>query len=140
MSEESDFQKRLINQLSSVIDGMKTLNERISGNLETLGRFEVEFTKQERQGNLLRRDILDLKSDMGQFRSETNLRLQALLQRMDEIETVVDGNSPHIRALRIEASGQYNDILTAIQEGLLNNLSLRELSDRVVALERHAPG
>ncbi|PZM07951.1 hypothetical protein [Rhizobium tubonense] len=114
MSEDSEVQKRLINQLSSVIDAMKALNERISGNLETLGRFEAEFTKLSRQNNQLRNDILDVKSEVDQFRSEANQRLQALLHRMDEIENVVDGNSNRIRELRVEGRGQYNDSLTAI--------------------------
>ena len=85
MSEDFDFQKRLINQLSSVIDGMKTLNDRISGNLEAMGRFEVEFTKLSRQNNQVRGDILEVKSELSQFRVEANQRFQALLHRMDEI-------------------------------------------------------
>jgi hypothetical protein len=43
-----------------------------------------------------------------------------------------------IRELRIEVRGQYNDILTAIQDGLQNSISFRELSGRVDELERRA--
>lgn len=138
MSEDSEFQKRLISQLSSVIDGMKTLNDRISGNLDAVGRFEAEFAKLSRQNNQLRSDVLDVKSDLTQFRAEASQRLQALLHRMDEIENFVDGNSNHIRELRIEIRSQYNDILTAIQDGLQNSIASRELSDRVDELERRA--
>ncbi|NKN36570.1 hypothetical protein HFC70_09390 [Agrobacterium sp. a22-2] len=136
MSEDAEFQKRLMTQLSFVIDGMKTLNERISGNLESMGRFEAEFTKLSRQNNQLRSDLLDVKTELGQFRAEANQRLQAVLHRIDEIENAVDGNSHHIRELRIEARSQYNDILTAIQSGLQNSISSRELSERVDELER----
>lgn len=138
MSEDSEFQKRLISQLSSVIDGMKTLNDRISGNLDAVGRFEAEFAKLSRQNNQLRSDVLDVKSELTQFRAEASQRLQALLHRMDEIENFVDGNSNHIRELRIEIRSQYNDILTAIQDGLQNSIASRELSDRVDELERRA--
>ncbi|WP_154722851.1 hypothetical protein [Ciceribacter sp. T2.26MG-112.2] len=138
MSEHSEFQKRLISQLSSVIDGMKTLNDRISGNLDAVGRFEAEFAKLSRQNNQLRSDVLDVKSELTQFRAEASQRLQALLHRMDEIENFVDGNSNHIRELRIEIRSQYNDILTAIQDGLQNSIASRELSDRVDELERRA--
>lgn len=136
MSEESEFQKRLLNQLSSVIDGMKTLNDRIADNLEAMGGFEAEFTKLSRQNTQLRGDILDVKSELGQFRSEARQRLQALLHRLDEIENFVDGNSDYIRELRTEVRSQYNDILTAIQDGLQNSIACRELSDRVDELER----
>lgn len=138
MPDDPEFQKRLINQLSSVIDGMKVLNDRISGNWETMGRFEAEFTKLSRQNNQLRTDILDIKSELGQFRTEASQRLQALLHRMEEIENVVDGNSSNIRELRIEARSHYNDILTAIQDGLKNSISFRELSERVDELERRS--
>ena len=138
MNDDSDFQKRLMIQLSSVIDGMKTLNDRISGNLENINRFEAEFTKLSRQNNQLRSDILDVKSELGQFRAEANQRLHALLQRMDEVENVVDGNSNHVRELRIEARSQYNDILTAIQDSLQNSIATRELADRVEHLEQRA--
>lgn len=138
MSEDLDFQKRLMAQLSLVIDGMKTLNERVAGNLESVGRFEAEFIKLSRQNIQLRSDLLDVKSELGQFRAEANQRLQAVLHRIDEIENVVDGNSHHVRELRIEARSQYNDILTAIQNGLQNSISSRELSERVEELERRA--
>ncbi|MCM2477028.1 hypothetical protein HGO38_26615 [Rhizobium sp. CG5] len=138
MSEDAEFQKRLMTQLSLVIDGMKTLNERVAGNLESVGRFEAEFLKLSRQNIQLRSDLLDVKSELGQFRAEANQRLQAVLHRIDEIETVVDGNSNHIRDLRIEARSQYNDILTAIQSGLQNSILSRDLSERVDALERRA--
>lgn len=139
MTDDTEFQKRLVNQLSLVIDGMKSLNERISGNLDTVGRFETEFVKITRQNNQIRSDILDIKSDLGQFRSETNQRLQALFHRVDEIETIVDGNAKGIKELQIENRSHYNDILTALQDGLHNSISVREISERVDELERR-PG
>lgn len=134
MSEDSDFQKRLISQLSSVIDGMKTLDDRISGNLDAVGRFEAEFAKLSRQNNQLRSDVLDVKSELTQFRAEASQRHQALLHRMDEIENFVDGNSNHIRELRIEIRSQYNDILTAIQDGLQNSIASRDPVNCQIAL------
>lgn len=138
MSEDAEFQKRLLNQLSSVLDGMKTLNERISGNMESMARYDVEFAKLTRQNNQLRSDILDVKSELTHFRTETGQRLQALSRRIDEIENFVDGNYKNIHEMRIELRGQYNDILTAIQDGLQNSITSRELADRIDELERRA--
>lgn len=134
MSEESEFQKQLLNQLSSIIGGMKMLNDRISSNVETVGRFDAEFTKLSRQNNQLRSDILEMKG----VQEQTNLRLQSLLHRIDEIENVIDGNSNQIRDLRSEVRGHYNDILTAIQDGIKNSISFRELEERVEELERRS--
>ncbi|MEH0293033.1 hypothetical protein V6R98_14540 [Agrobacterium sp. CCNWLW71] len=114
MSEDLEFQKRLINQISSAIEGMKHLNERISANVEALGRFDVEFTKLSRQNNQLRSAVLDVKSELGHFRVEASQRLNAIFSRLDEVENVVDNNSKHIRDLAGENRSYYNDILTAL--------------------------
>jgi chromosome segregation ATPase len=143
MPDDSDFPIRLMHQLSSLIDGMKTLNERVAETMGATDRFDAEFTKLSRYSNQLRSDVLDVKSEVQQHRSETsqfrsdiNQRLQAILHRMDELENAVDANSNQIRELRSDARSQYNEILTALQTGLQNNVSLRELVDRVEDLER----
>lgn len=138
MSEDLEFQKRLINQISSAIEGMKNLNERITANVEALGRFDVEFTKLSRQNNQLRSDVLDVKSELGHFRVEASQRLNAIFSRLDEVENVVDSNSKYIRDLASENRSHYNDILTALQDGLHNNISIRELTERIEELERRS--
>lgn len=159
MSEDFEFQKRLIHQFSAILDGMKTLNSNISENISAIGRFESEFTKLSRQNTQVRGDVLEMKSEhtrtrseIAQFRSDfaqfqTDVthrfdalvhRLEALLHRMEEIENTIDGNSEHIREMRIELRSQYNDILTALQGGLQNTIGLSDLTERVEALERRA--
>ncbi|MFN3832647.1 MAG: hypothetical protein ACK4SQ_10490 [Allorhizobium sp.] len=114
MSEDAEFQKRLLNQLSSVLDGMKTLNERISGNMDSMARYDAEFANLTRQNSQLRSDILGVKSELTHFRTETVQRLQALSRRIDEIENFVDDNYKNIHEMRTELRGQYKDIMTAI--------------------------
>jgi chromosome segregation ATPase len=152
MSEDFEFQKRLIHQFSAVLDGMKTLNSNISENISAIGRFESEFTKLSRQNTQVRGDVLEMKSehtlfrsDFAQFRTDITHRFEALvhrlevlLHRMEEIENTIDGNSEHIREMRIELRSQYNDILTALQGGLQNTIALSDLTERVEALERRA--
>ncbi len=178
MTEEADFQRGLMIQLSTLIDGMKVLNGHVAGNLERIGRFDAEFIKLSRQGIQVRSDILDIKSifsqfrsdvsqilaeltefrveftqhrsefsqhrsdfsqlrsELTQFRTEIATQLKALLLRMDEIENVVDGNSRDIKELRSELVSRYNDILTALQDGLSNRIASRELWERVDELWR----
>ncbi|WP_137156332.1 hypothetical protein [Rhizobium sp. FKL33] len=61
MSEDFEFQKRLIHQFSVILDGMKTLNSNISENISAIGRFELEFTKLSRQNTQVRGDVLEMK-------------------------------------------------------------------------------
>ncbi|WP_139198863.1 hypothetical protein [Xaviernesmea oryzae] len=114
------------------------MNERISGNLETIGRFDAEFTKLSRHHAQVRGDILDVKAEVAQFRADVTQRLQALLLRMDEVENSIDAGDSRIKDLQRENRGQYNDILTAIQDGLQNSIAYRELSERVELLERRS--
>ncbi|MCV3765678.1 hypothetical protein [Rhizobium sp. TRM95796] len=166
MSEDFEFQKRLIHQFSAVLDGMKTLNGNISENIGAIGRFESEFTKLSRQNTQVRGDVLEMRSehtlfrsDFAQFRTDVThrfdalahrleaierrlealaQRLEALHHRMEDIENTLDANSEHIREMRIELRSQYNDILTALQGGLQNTTALSDLTERVEALERRA--
>lgn len=159
MSEDFEFQKRLIHQFSAVLDGMKTLNSNISENISAIGRFESEFTKLSRQNTQMRGDVLDMKSEFSLFRTDVThrfdalahrlealeprlealaQRLEALHHRMEEIDNTIDGNSAHIREMRIELRSQYNDILTTLQGGLQNTIALSDLTERVEALERRA--
>ncbi len=143
MSEDMAFQRSLLDYLSSLIDGMKTLNHHVSGHIEAIGRFDVEFTKISRQNNQLATNVLNVSSEMAQFRMETSQkfdslfnRLEAMLLRLDEIENAVDGNSRQIKELSTDVRSQYNDILTALQHGVQNSVAIRELADRIEAIER----
>lgn len=150
MSEDMDFERRLFGYLSSVMDGMKSLNATIASNIQAMGRYDVEFTKISRYHHQLTTDMIDLKSEAGQSRlaisqlrlemgnrfSELNQRLDAVFHRLDDIENTVGDNSSQIKELQIEARSHYNDILNAIQDSSNNRISIRSIFERLENIER----
>ncbi|RKE86317.1 hypothetical protein [Rhizobium sp. AG855] len=154
MAEDREFQNSLVNHLSSLIDGMKMLNQSVANNLQTTHRFDAEFIKLSRQNMQLRDqmiefhseargDIRDVRSEMAafrnemvKFRTEVNSRLDALFQRVGELEGIVEGCVTQLRELAIEARSQYNEILNALQGNLQNRRAIEDLNERLEALER----
>ncbi len=154
MAEDREFQSMLIGNLSSLIDGMKVLNQSVANNLQTTHRFDAEFIKLSRQNMQLRDqmiefhsqtrgDIHDIRSEMATFRSEmakfrteVNSRLDALFHRVGELENIVEGCVKQLRELAIEARSQYNEILNALQGNLQNRSTIEDLNERLEALER----
>jgi polyhydroxyalkanoate synthesis regulator phasin len=147
MAEDREFQNSLVNHLSSLIDGMKMLNQSVANNLQTTHRFDAEFIKLSRQNMQLRDqmiefhsqtrgDIHDIRSEMAKFRAEVNSRLDALFLRVGELENAVEGCVTQLRELAIEARSQYNEILNALQGNLQNRSAIEDLNERLEALER----
>ncbi|PYB77629.1 hypothetical protein [Rhizobium wuzhouense] len=64
MAEDREFQNSLVNHLSSLIDGMKMLNQSVANNLQTTHRFDAEFIKLSRQNMQLRDDMIAFRSEM----------------------------------------------------------------------------
>lgn len=161
MSEEREFQSMLIGHLSSLIDGMKVLNQSVANNLQTTHRYDAEFIKLSRQNMQLRDQMIDFhsqtrgdihdirsematfrtgltafRSEMAEFRTEVNSRLDALFLRVGELENIVEGCVTQLRELAIEARSQYNEILNALQGNLQNRSAIEDLNERLEALER----
>ena len=147
MAEDREFQNSLVNHLSSLIDGMKMLNQSVANNLQTTHRFDAEFTKLSRQNMQLRDQMIefhsqtrgdfhDIRSEMAKFRTEVNTRLDALFHRVGELENTVEGCVTQLRELAIEARSQYNEILNALQGNLQNRSAIEDLNERLEALER----
>lgn len=83
MSGEPESQRYLLNQLSFLLDGIKGLNGQIARQVQAMDRYDTEFAK-------LRIDIGGMKSELGQvridlnqFRSSTELQTEAILRRLD---------------------------------------------------------
>jgi chromosome segregation ATPase len=145
MPGEPEFNKYLANHLTLLLDGMKGLNARIAQNVQAMDRYDIQFAKIARFNMQFRNDMIDIKIDLGQLRSELGqlglgieLRLDAILHRLDALASEIHDNAGHIRELRAEGVSQYNEILNALQDGHQNRMSLSDLSDRVTELERLA--
>ena len=154
MAEDREFQNSLVNHLSSLIDGMKMLNQSVANNLQTTHRFDAEFIKLSRQNMQLRDQMIEFhsqtrgdfhdirsematfRSEMAKFRTEVNTRLDALFLRVGELENIVEGCVAQLRELAIEARSQYNEILNALQGNLQNRSAIDDLNERLEALER----
>ncbi|SMC96437.1 hypothetical protein SAMN05880593_11260 [Rhizobium sp. RU36D] len=150
MSEELEFTKRLYGQFSSLIETIKVMNTGIGRHIEAVGRFETEIVKLNRHAHQHRQDLGDVRSgveqvrgEMGQVRGDISQmhtkishQLDGILLRLDELENAVNSNGLDIKTLQTEAVSQYNDVLNAIQGSTHNNILLRELTERIEAIER----
>jgi septal ring factor EnvC (AmiA/AmiB activator) len=138
MSGEPEFNKYLANHLTLLLDGMKGLNGQIARQVDVIGRYDVEFAK-------LRADFAGVKTEIGQtridlnrFRSSVELQMEAILRRLDALDSTVHDSIGHIHERRSEGLRYYNEILNALQDGHQNRMSLSDLADRVSELERLA--
>lgn len=143
MNDDTDFQRQMLMKMASMIEGTKALTDRVGVMTDKIGRYDAEFEKLSRQNHTLRQDILTVRSEALQQRSDITTRLDAqggrfdaLGSRLEEIENTVDGNSRALRELIIEGVSQYNSILTALQDGIKSQISIRELLEKVNELER----
>lgn len=143
MSEEAEFPKQLIGYMSSIIDGMQTLNTQVGRSIEATSRFEAELFKINRQYNTLTELVMDFRASvnkrfdaMEQRLTSLEGRLDAISLRLDEIEASCHENAVLIKELRIESNRQHNEVLNALQIGLQNKTALEELTERVAELER----
>ncbi|MBS3648384.1 hypothetical protein KEU06_07045 [Pseudaminobacter sp. 19-2017] len=56
--------------------------------------------------------------------------------RLEEVEHAVDQNGSEIKASQIEIVGLQNEILNALQSGLMSIAEIQEFRGRLEALER----
>ncbi|MGK6313897.1 hypothetical protein [Neorhizobium sp. DT-125] len=143
MAEEMDFERQMLNRMSALIDVIQPLTNQVGRLTDGVGRYDAEFEKLHKQNNLLRQDMIELrsgqtqlKSELTQLKSDVTSRLDAITIRLEEIENTGEKNAAAIRALAADAVLQHNAILNALQESNKNDISLRELEERIVNLER----
>ena len=157
MSAEPESQRYFLSQLSVLIDGMKGLSTQVARQVDAMGRYDVEFFKLGRFMTKFENDLIDLRADMGgvklevgrlrtemgqfrseigQFRSEMELRLGAILKRIDDLEGRTHDLADHIQELRSDSLRQYNEVINAVQDSYQNRMSVNDIEERLAELER----
>ncbi|MBB3966752.1 hypothetical protein [Rhizobium metallidurans] len=150
MSAEPESQRYFLSQLSVLIDGMKGLSTQVARQVDAMGRYDVEFFKLGRFMTKFENDLIDLRADMGgvklevgrlrtemgQFRSEMELRLGAILKRIDDLEGRTHDLADHIQELRSDSLRQYNEVINAVQDSYQNRMSVDDIEERLAELER----
>ncbi|MBO9122110.1 MULTISPECIES: hypothetical protein [unclassified Rhizobium] len=150
MSGAPESQRYFLSQLSVLIDGMKGLSTQVARQVDAMGRYDVEFFKLGRFMTKFENDLIDLRADMGgvklevdrlrtemgQFRSEMELRLGAILKRIDDLEGRTHDLADHIQELRSDSLRQYNEVINAVQDSYQNRMSVNDIEERLAELER----
>ena len=150
MSGAPESQRYFLSQLSVLIDGMKGLSTQVARQVDAMGRYDVEFFKLGRFMTKFENDLIDLRADMGgvklevgrlrteigQFRSEMELRLGAILKRIDDLEGRTHDLADHIQELRSDSLRQYNEVINAVQYSYQNRMSVNDIEERLAELER----
>ncbi len=150
MSGAPESQRYFLSQLSVLIDGMKGLSTQVARQVDAMGRYDVEFFKLGRFMTKFENDLIDLRADMGgvkldvdrlrtemgQFRSEMELRLGAILKRIDDLEGRAHDIADHIQELRSDSLRQYNEVINAVQDSYQNRMSVNDIEKRLAELER----
>ena len=127
---EGEFRK-ITRQNNQVLQSHIELRSEISALRSDFGHLQVEFGGLRSDMGQLRSEFGELRSDANDFRTETSKRLDAILRRLNDLENGQDKLANELRDIHIELRSQYNQILTASQDGLFSRLNLSELEERV---------
>ncbi|MFN3364134.1 hypothetical protein D4A92_12410 [Rhizobium rosettiformans] len=119
---------KLLALIESVFNGQRRTLSMVEAAIEKFGSIEIEITKLNRKMNSLH----ELAS---QHHSETSTRLGAIISRLDEAETMLDERSRDIKRTQIEVVGQYNEVLTALQDAANAMRIAEDLNTRLIAVE-----
>ncbi|MFN3502548.1 MAG: hypothetical protein ACK4ZJ_09815 [Allorhizobium sp.] len=119
---------KLLALIESVFNGQRRTSSMVEAAIEKFGSIEIEITKLNRKMNSLH----ELAS---QHHSETSTRLGAIISRLDEAETMLDERSRDIKRTQIEVVGQYNEVLTALQDAANAMRIAEDLNTRLIAVE-----
>lgn len=166
-AERRTPEQTFVSMFDTLIDGQRKVMT-LLGQLGTrVSENSAEMVKFSRNQIQMRSDIGELRADVAYLRSEMDrrfdavnesmnrrfdaagdsvdrrfvameVRLDALLARMQEIEQSLDSVSTEIRDLKIELITQYNKVLNAIQSGERSLLDIEEIHARLDELERRA--
>ena len=150
MASDDECQTRLLRHLTSMLESQQSLNSRLSEVIDRNSAYDAGFTKLHRQihsskdvlidiradTSSTRSDVTNLRSDINGLRSEFAQRLNATNSRFEELENASEKSTALIKELRIEAASHYNEILNAVQSGMINAPDLRGLTERVENIEK----
>lgn len=91
MSDDTDFQRQMLTKMASMIEGTKALTDRVGVMTDKIGRYDAEFEKLSRQNHILRQEVLTVRSEALQHKSDVTSRLDALANRPRRSKTLSIG-------------------------------------------------
>jgi uncharacterized phage infection (PIP) family protein YhgE len=119
---------KLLALIESVFNGQRRTLSMVEAAIEKFGSIETEITK-------LNRKMNSLHEVASQHHSETSTRLGAIISRLDEAEAMLDERSRDIKRTQIEVVGQYNEVLTALQDASNAMRIADDLNTRLITVE-----
>ncbi|MDH4413305.1 MAG: hypothetical protein QE484_08370 [Rhizobium sp.] len=119
---------KLLALMEALFNGQKRTLTMVEAAIEKFSTVETEITKLNRKMNSLH----DLASRQ---HSETSARLGAMISRLDEAEAMLDERSRDIKRTQIEVVGQYNEVLTALQDASNAFRIAEDVNTRLIVVE-----
>jgi len=120
---------RLLPLLNALFEGQRRTLGMVEAAINKFSSVETEITKLNRKMNGLQEVVV-------RQHSETTGRLDALATRMEDTERLLDDRARDMKSAQIDLAGQYNDILTALQNSSHALRLSEENSARIDELER----
>jgi uncharacterized phage infection (PIP) family protein YhgE len=119
---------KLLSLVEALFNGQKRTLSMVEAATEKFSTVETEITK-------LNRKINSLHELASRHHSETSTRLGAIISRMDEAEAMLDERSRDIKRTQIEVVGQYNEVLTALQDASNAMRIAEDVNTRLITVE-----
>lgn len=119
---------KLLSLVEALFNGQKRTLSMVEAAIEKFSTVETEITKLNRKMNSLH----ELAS---RHHSETSTRLGAIISRIDEAEAMLDERSRDIKRTQIEVVGQYNEVLTALQDASNAMRIAEDVNTRLITVE-----
>ncbi|WP_105441019.1 hypothetical protein [Neorhizobium sp. T25_13] len=126
MSENEET--KLLALMEAMFNGQKRTLGMVEAAIEKFGSVETEITKLNRKMNTLHELAL-------RQHSETSGRLEAISSRIEETERLLDDRARDLSRTQIDVVGQYNEVLTALQDASHASRLAEEVSSRLTEVE-----
>lgn len=126
MSENEET--KLLALMEAMFNGQKRTLGMVEAAIEKFGSVETEITKLNRKMNALHELAL-------RQHSETSGRLEAISSRLEETERLLDDRARDLSRTQIDVVGQYNEVLTALQDASHASRLAEEVSSRLTEVE-----
>ncbi|QLF69680.1 hypothetical protein FE840_009055 [Peteryoungia desertarenae] len=119
---------KLLTLIEALFNGQKRTLGMVEAAIEKFSTVETEITK-------LNRKMNSLQELATRQHAETSTRLEAIISRLDETELVLDERSRDIKRTQIDVVGQYNEVLTALQDASQAFRVAQDLESRLTVIE-----
>lgn len=131
---------RLLPLLNALFEGQRRTLGMVEAAINKFSSVETEITKLNRKVNGLQesttQQIGGLEELMVRHHHATTGRLDALATRLEDTERLLDDRARDMKSAQIDLAGQYNDILTALQNSSHALRLSEENSVRINELEQ----